>query len=153
MTPQTKDAPRPRGAPQNPNSIQTNFSAALQAWQILRARGVVRGGPVAMADGSPDELSFEHVFSPQVRCTLTAPARAPVPGTLRPVTCEWVGRPKPKHAAECKHWMLSVYQKLAQRWNQRLIYAHGLSPTRTELWSVEPGQAPTLIETIPFGIG
>jgi hypothetical protein len=99
-----------------------------------------------------ETLSFTHVFSRELRCTLTASASPPPPGLLRQVSCEWVGQPKPKHFGQYRRWILTVYRTLADRWNQEILYGLGISPRETELWEFAPGQAPKLIAKIPFGI-
>ena len=99
-----------------------------------------------------ETLKFVHIFSRSVRCTLSAYAEPPSSGTVRTVSCEWVGRPKPKHTAEYRRWALSVHQTLADRWGKKTLYALGVSPRETELWEFTPGEAPVLIAKIAAGI-
>jgi hypothetical protein len=66
--------------------------------------------------------------------------------------CEWTGQPQRKHLAEYRQWVLYTTQLLAERWNERIGYALGVSPTCTEFWVFAPGDAPKLLKKLPFGL-
>ena len=98
-------------------------------------------------------LKFVHRFSRTVWCEITVPDFPPANGKLAPpCASNWIGRPKPKHVAAYRQWMLSVHQHLADRWQIKILYALGPSPHRTELWCFEPGKPPRLREVLPVGI-
>jgi hypothetical protein len=65
---------------------------------------------------------------------------------------EWTGKPEPKHLSAYRQWALFVHQTLADRWGGRILYAVGVSANETELWQIEPGQAPKLAKKLNVGI-
>jgi hypothetical protein len=97
-------------------------------------------------------LTFVHRFSRTVQCEMKV--RDEPPGPRKMLSCEhqWTGRPKRKHLPHYRRWALCTTQFLADRWNQRVPYALGTAPNRTELWAFEPGAAPKLLEKINCGI-
>ena len=68
-------------------------------------------------------LTFVHRFSRTASCEMRVVNSAPRPGHLMQDSCEWTGRPKPKHLAEYRRWVLLTAQLLADRWK-------GASPLR-----------------------
>jgi hypothetical protein len=68
------------------------------------------------------------------------------------LTCFWTGRPKKKHVSEYRQWILHVQQQLADRWQERLLYALGVARERTEVWTFEPDQLPKLAWILPIGL-
>jgi len=73
-------------------------------------------------------------------------------GQMLNLACVWTGRPKPKHIAEYRQWILGVHQQLANRWQKQLLYTLGVGRERTEVWTFEPGQAPKLAQILPVGL-
>jgi hypothetical protein len=105
-----------------------------------------------MAEGNAKALTFVRRFSRTVSCEIRVVGSAPKPGHLMQCSCEWTGRPKPKHIAQYRQWGLSTTAILAQRWKQRILYGLGVSSTCTELWAFEPGQPPKLVKKLQLGI-
>jgi hypothetical protein len=99
-----------------------------------------------VSDTEAKVLKFIHRFSRSVICEMRVEDQAPQPGQMLRHTCEWSGRPKPKHISTYRQWILFVIQTLADRWEKKVLYALGVSPRRTEFWAFEPGQPPKLIK-------
>jgi hypothetical protein len=76
----------------------------------------------------------------------------PRPGQGLVLDHAWTGRPKAKHLDSYRQWTLYTIQLLADRWQQRVLYALGVAHNRTEFWGFEPGSAPRLLETSNCGI-
>jgi hypothetical protein len=98
------------------------------------------------------ELTFVHRFSRSVCCTVHVQDETPEPESQLILQFEWTERPKPKHIAEYRQWMLGTLQALCDRWQGSILYCFGSGPRTTELWSFEPGKPPRLQETIPVGL-
>jgi hypothetical protein len=103
------------------------------------------------ASAEPETLTFVHIFSRELRCTLSVANQAPEAGMLR-LRMEWTGRPKKKNVPEYRQWILGVNQSLVERWGRTLLYALGVAPDRTEFWTFEPGKAPKLARVVNAGI-
>jgi hypothetical protein len=88
-------------------------------------------------------LTFLHRFSRTVSCKMRVIDFTPRPGHLMQCNCEWTGRPKPKHIAQYRQWVVSTAAILAQRWKQRILYCLGVSSTCTEIWAFEQGSLPS----------
>lgn len=99
-----------------------------------------------------DYLTFVHRFSRTVAVTLRVKDEPPTPGQMFALPCEWSGRPKPKHIAAYRQWILVTNQLLAERWGKSILYALGTAPNRTEFWSFQPGQTPKLTKKLNVGI-
>jgi hypothetical protein len=97
-------------------------------------------------------VTFTHVFSRRVRCTLTTTDEAPPQGGSHVVNCEWTGQFKPKHIPAYRQWILCTNQILADRWQIKMLYALGTHHNRTELWCFEPGGVPKLLERLNVGL-
>jgi len=91
-------------------------------------------------------LRFIHHFSRSVSCEMFVRDSAPGPGEAFQFHCQWTGQPRPKHFTEYRRWVLHTTQQLAERWQKRIGYALGVSPSCTEFWCFEPGCTPTLLE-------
>jgi hypothetical protein len=97
-------------------------------------------------------LTFVHRFSRTVQCELRIIDQPPQPGGQPTLRCEWLGKPKPKYIPEYRQWILSTHQFLADRWQQRVMYALGVARDHTELWIFEPGGTPKLLQKLNVGI-
>jgi hypothetical protein len=64
------------------------------------------------------DLIFIHRFSRTVWCTVRIKEDPPAPGETVVWDFEWTSRPKPKHIAQYRQWVLSTTAILAQRWKQ-----------------------------------
>jgi hypothetical protein len=100
----------------------------------------------------PQVLRFVHRFGHSLRCELCVEDRPPQPGEQHRLRCEWIGKPKCKHIPEYRRWILQTHQFLADRWQQRVLYALGVARNQTELWCFEPGGSPKLLEKLNIGI-
>ena len=100
----------------------------------------------------PKMLTFVHRFSRSVQCEMKV--RDEPPGPRKTLSCErqWIGRPKRKHLPDYRRWCLHVTQLLADRWNQRVLYALSTIANSTEFWLFEPGAAPKLLKKLSSGI-
>jgi hypothetical protein len=107
---------------------------------------------VALLYANMEELTFKHIFSRTVSATIKLPAGPPAKGACMVPIVEWTGKPKLKHFAQYRQWVLHVQQMLVDRWQTTTLYALGVGPKLTELWAFEPGTAPKLIEKIPYGL-
>lgn len=127
----------------------------LPAAPIGRDRRSVSTGGAAMNDQcnpAPPKLHFVHHFGGGVVCELTIADRAPEPGRTFLQEIEWTGKPKPKHIAQYRQWILTTTQTLCDRWNRSILYALSPNPRSTELWSFLPGRAPRLEQKWPFAL-
>lgn len=97
-------------------------------------------------------LTFIHRFSSTLQCQMRVVDCPPERECTLRYTYEWTGRPKPKHFAEYRRWVLKTTQLLADRWNVCVLYGLGVSPTCTEFWAFEPWGTPKLIQKVPLGI-
>jgi|SRR6516162_5546875 hypothetical protein len=97
----------------------------------------------------PPKLTFVHRFGGGVVCELTTGDSAPKPGSMFLYQIAWTGKPKPKHIAEYRQWMLTTTQTLCERWNTSILYALSPTPHLTELWSFRPDRAPKLDKSYP----
>lgn len=97
-------------------------------------------------------LTFVHVFSRSLRCVARTKANPPASGEQIHFDLEWSAQPKPKHVATYRRWMLTVLQRLSERWQLRILYALGVAHNRTELWGFDPNQPPKLLERLNVGI-
>ena len=97
-------------------------------------------------------LRFIHRFSRSVQCELRVPDVPPADGQILQLDSTWTGRPKRRHLPAYRQWILYVTQSLADRWDQRILYALGVAENQTEVWGFEPGESPQLIEKIPIGL-
>jgi hypothetical protein len=96
-----------------------------------------------MAEGNAKALTFVRRFSRTVSCKMRVVDSAPRLGHLMRCNCEWTGRPKPKHIAQYRLWVVSTTAILAQRWKQRILYCLGVSSTCTKVWAFEQGSLPS----------
>ena len=97
-------------------------------------------------------LTFVHRFSRTVQCCVRVDDQPPEPGSGLNLRFEWSGRPKPKHIAAYRQWILGTVKILADRWDSRILYALGVAANSTELWTFEPGKAPQLVKKLNVGI-
>jgi hypothetical protein len=98
-----------------------------------------------------DYLTFSHKFSRGLQCTLKV--RDEPPAGFQPnVEIKWIGRPNTSDLPSYRKWILATFQLLADRWQQKILYCLGASPTRTELWTFEPNKRPKLMRKLPFGL-
>jgi hypothetical protein len=93
-------------------------------------------------------MTFTHVFSRRVRCTITTTDEPPAQGEAHVVKCEWTELPKPKHVREYVRWICEVNRYLADKWNDSIMHAVEVSPRTWEFWHFEPGKAPVLAEVV-----
>lgn len=100
----------------------------------------------------PQTLTFVHRFSRSVSCEMRVLNQAPRPGQSLTLDHEWTGRPKRKHLDAYRQWTLCTIQRLADRWQKRILYALGVAHDRTEFWAFEPGCAPKLLKILNCGI-
>jgi hypothetical protein len=105
-----------------------------------------------MTQTQSQTLRFIHRFSRTLSCEFQIPAAPPAPGQLLSPTCCWSGRPKPKHIPAYRQCALLVHQSVADQWQQRILYALGIAPDRTEIWPFEPGEPPKLLGKIKVGV-
>jgi hypothetical protein len=103
-------------------------------------------------DHPSSTLTFVHKFSRAVQCCVRVADRPPEPGAGLNLRFEWLGRPKPKHIAPYRQWILATVQTLSDRWGTTILYALGVAADSTELWTFEPGKAPRLLEKLKVGI-
>jgi hypothetical protein len=101
---------------------------------------------------SRPKLRFVHRFGPGVLCELQVNAEPPAKGEFFHVSIAWTGKPKKKHTPQYRQWVLSTTQHLCDLWDYRILYGLGLEKNATEFWQFEPGQAPKLVQKIPFGL-
>jgi hypothetical protein len=100
----------------------------------------------------PEVLRFVHRFSRTVQREMKVRDEPPRPRKMLSFEQQRTGRPKRKHLPDYRRWCLHVTQLLADRWNQRVLYALGMAPSRTEFWAFEPGAAPKLLSKLNCGI-
>jgi hypothetical protein len=74
-------------------------------------------------------------------CEFTVGDQATEPGSTFLHQIEWTGKPKPKHIAEYRQWILATIQTLCERWNKSILYALSPNPHSTELWSFRAGSS------------
>jgi hypothetical protein len=95
-------------------------------------------------------LRFIHRFSRTLSCELHIAAQPPDPEKILSPVYVWTGgRPKKKHVKEYRQWALLVHQRLADQWQQSILYALGIPPNQMELWSFESHRSPKLLKKIP----
>jgi hypothetical protein len=99
-----------------------------------------------------DYLTFIHRFSPTVSCTARIKDEPPVPGQNLAYAFEWMGKPKPKHLAAYRQWILATNQMLCDRWQKTILYALGTTEKETEFWAFKPGEPPKLAQKLNIGI-
>jgi len=87
-------------------------------------------------------MTFVHQFSRRVRCTVSTTDAPPPKGDTSFLTFAWSSRPKKKHLADYKRWLLEVCRVCANQWDQRILYAVQVSPKAWEYWCFAPGEPP-----------
>ena len=103
--------------------------------------------------GKNKALRFIHRFNRTLSCEMQVPVKPPGPGERFSPVCLWSGgRPKRKHIAAYRQWVLFTTQTLADSWGQTIAYGLGTAPNRTELWYFEPGKPPKLVKRLNAGI-
>src|SRR6516225_1546235 len=99
-----------------------------------------------------DYLTFIHRFSPAVSCTARIKDEPPRPGQNLAYDFQWTGKPKPKHLAAYRRWILATNQTLCDRWQKTILYALGTTKHETEFWTFKPGEPPQLAQKLNVGI-
>jgi hypothetical protein len=62
--------------------------------------------------------------------------------------CEWSTRPKPRVIPECRPWILSVWQHIADETGLKLMQLLQTRPRLWEAWSFEPGRPPVKVREV-----
>jgi hypothetical protein len=60
---------------------------------------------------------------------------------------EWTAQPKPKHLREYTRWCHTVFSRLAEQWNLRLMQVIQTAPRRWEFWAYTPGEPPKRLQS------
>ena len=99
-----------------------------------------------------DYLTFIHRFSPTVSCTVRIKDEPPISGQNLAYDFEWTGKPKRKHLAAYRQWILATNKLLCDRWKKTILYVLVTAPNQAEFWEFEPGQPPRLAQKLNVGI-
>jgi hypothetical protein len=89
-------------------------------------------------------LRFVYSFSKGLACEFKIPDQCPQAGRFLKPTISWRGMPKHKNFGAYRIWLFFVFQTLADRWGNRILYALQADPNKVVIWGVTPGQAPHL---------
>jgi len=93
-------------------------------------------------------MTFTHIFSRRVRCTVTTTDEMPAAGQVHIIGCEWTEPPRPKHLREYIRFICEMNRHLADKWNGSIAHAVQVGPRTWEFWHFEPSKAPVLAEVI-----
>jgi hypothetical protein len=89
-------------------------------------------------------LRFVHSFSKGLTCEFKIPDECPRAGRFLKPTITWRGMPKHKNFGTYRTWLFFVFQTLADRWGNRILYALQADPNKVVIWGFTPGQVPHL---------
>jgi hypothetical protein len=92
-------------------------------------------------------MTFVHRFNGHLTCTMTTSDDPPVSGETFVQNVEWTSQPKPKHLREYTHWCHTVFSRLANHWNLRLMHALQTAPRHWEFWAYTPGEPPKRLQS------
>ena len=89
---------------------------------------------------------FRHRFRGGITCKLAVDLDRIAAGETGYLRCEWSARPKARVIPEYRHWILSVWQFVADETGLKLMELLQVERRVWEAWVFEPGCPPVKIE-------